>query len=80
MIIAKLSGRCRQSPIVLGGEGQSLGTKDALSIGRADTHPKPCFHKLSQIHMSGFAKRYLQDFLATVSFDACSVLDHLFFL
>ena len=27
MIIAELSGRRRQSPIVLGGEGQSLGTK-----------------------------------------------------
>ena len=38
MIIAELSGRCRQSPIVLGGEGQSLGTKDALSIGPVDTH------------------------------------------
>ena len=32
MIIAELSGRCRQSPIVLGGEGQSLGTKDTFSI------------------------------------------------
>ena len=29
--------------------------------------------------MSGFAKRFLQDFLATVSFEACSVLDHIFF-
>ena len=38
MIIAELSGRCRQSPIVLGGEGQSLGTKDTLSIGPLDTH------------------------------------------
>ena len=38
MIIAVLSGRCRRSPIVLGGEGQSLGTKDALSIGALDTH------------------------------------------
>ena len=28
MIIAEVSGRLRQSPIVLGGEGQSLGTKD----------------------------------------------------
>ena len=28
MIIAELRGRCRQSPIVLGGEGKSLGTKD----------------------------------------------------
>ena len=31
MIIAEVSGRSRQSPIVLGGEGQSLGTKDILS-------------------------------------------------
>ena len=38
MIIAVLSGRCIRSPIVLGGEGQSLGTKDALSIGALDTH------------------------------------------
>ena len=30
------------------------------------------------IYLSGFAKRYLQDFLATVSFQACSALD-LFF-
>ena len=38
MIIAEVSGRCRQSPIVLGGEGKSLGTKDALRIGPLDTH------------------------------------------
>ena len=38
MIIAELSGRHRQSPIVLGGEDQSLGTKDTLSIGPVDTH------------------------------------------
>ena len=37
MIIAELSGRRRQSPIVLGGEGQSLGTKDVLNIGPVDT-------------------------------------------
>ena len=37
MIITKLSGRCRQSPIVLDEEGQSLGTKDTLSIGPLDT-------------------------------------------
>ena len=37
MIITELSGRCRQSPIVLGEEGQSLGTKDTLSIGPLDT-------------------------------------------
>ena len=30
------------------------------------------------IYLSGFDKRYLQKFLATVSFEACSVLDHLF--
>ena len=28
------------------------------------------------IYLSGFAKGYLQDFVATVSFDACSLLDH----
>ena len=43
MIIAELSGRCRQSPIVLGGEGQSLGTKDTLSIGSLDTHRSHVF-------------------------------------
>ena len=37
MTIAELNGRCRQSPIVLGGEGQSLCTKDTLSIGPVDT-------------------------------------------
>ena len=37
MIITEFSGRCRQSPIVPGGEGQSLGTKDTLSIGPLDT-------------------------------------------
>ena len=38
MIIAELSVRHRQSPIFLGGEGQSLDTKDILSIGPVDTH------------------------------------------
>ena len=39
MIDTELSGRCRQSPIVLDGEGQSLGIKkDAISIGHLDTH------------------------------------------
>ena len=38
LIIAELSGRHGQSPIVLGGEDQSLGTKDTLSIGPVDTH------------------------------------------
>ena len=38
MIIAELSGRRRQSPILLGEEGQSLGTKDTLRIGHVDTH------------------------------------------
>ena len=31
------------------------------------------------IYLSGFDKRYLQKFLATVLFEACSVLDHSFF-
>ena len=53
MIIAELSGRCRQSPIVLGGEGQSLGIKDALTIGPFNRHSlKPCFHKSSQIYIN----------------------------
>ena len=40
MIIAEFSGRHRQSPSVLGGEGQSLGTctKDIVSWGLVDTH------------------------------------------
>ena len=38
LIIAELSGRHRQSPIVLGGEDQSLGTKDTLSIGPHWSH------------------------------------------
>ena len=38
IIIAELSGRRIQSPIVLGEEDQSLGTKDKLSIGPLDTH------------------------------------------
>ena len=38
LIIAELSGRHKQSPIVLGGEDQSLGIKDTLSIGPVDTH------------------------------------------
>ena len=37
-MIAELSGRCRQSPVVMGGENQSLGSKDAPSIGPLDTH------------------------------------------
>ena len=43
IIIAELIGRYRQSPIVLGGEGQSLGAKDALSIGPLDTHSSHVF-------------------------------------
>ena len=40
MIIVEFSGRHRQSPSVLGGEGQSLGTctKDIVSWGLVDTH------------------------------------------
>ena len=38
MMVAKLSGRRTQSSIVLGGEGQSLATKDTLSTGPVDTH------------------------------------------
>ena len=38
LLIAELGGRSRQSAIVLGGEGQSLGTKDALSIRPVITH------------------------------------------
>ena len=38
MIIVELIGRRRQSPILLGREGQSLGTKDTLNIGPVDTH------------------------------------------
>ena len=37
MIIGEPSGRHRQSPLVLGGEGQGLGTKDTLSIGPVGT-------------------------------------------
>ena len=33
----------------------------------------------SNTYLSGFDKGYLQKFLATVSFEACSVLDHSFF-
>ena len=38
MIIADLSERRRQSPIVLGGEVQSLITKDKLRIEPVDNH------------------------------------------
>ena len=37
MIIAEFSGRRRQSPIVLGGEGESP-TKETLSIRPVDTY------------------------------------------
>ena len=42
--------------------------------------PKACSYSFMERNgnLSGFAKRYLQDFLATVSFEACSVIDHLF--
>ena len=53
MIIAELSGRCRQSPIVPGGEGQILGTKDALKSRTFRHSLKQCFHKSSQIYMTG---------------------------
>ena len=32
------------------------------------------------IYLPGFAKRYLQDFLVTVSFEACSVLEFVCFV
>ena len=41
-----------------------------------------CFRKVDLsffIYLSEFSKRYLKNFLATVSFEACSVLDHNFF-
>ena len=37
-IIAELSGRHREPPSVLGGEGEIFGTEDILSWGPADTH------------------------------------------
>ena len=43
MIIVELSGRRRQSPIVLGGEGKSLATKDSLSVGSVDTQRSHAF-------------------------------------
>ena len=36
----------QQSPIVPGGEGQILGTKDALNIGPLDTHLNNVFINL----------------------------------
>ena len=38
LLIAELSGRRRPLPSVLGGESQSLGTQDILSIAPVDTH------------------------------------------
>ena len=38
MIMAELTERHKQSPSALGGEGQSLGTKDVISVGPVDTH------------------------------------------
>ena len=38
MIIAELCGKGGQASIVRGGESQSLGTKDTLSIKPVDTH------------------------------------------
>ena len=43
LIIAELSGRHRQSPIVLGGEDQNLGIKDTLSIGPVVTLTEAMF-------------------------------------
>ena len=39
-----------------------------------------CIPLNSNWYLSGFAKRYLQDLLATVSSEACSVLDHFFLM
>ena len=50
MIIAELRGRHRQSAIVLGGEGQSLGTMDTFSIRTCRHSLKPCLHKFSQMY------------------------------
>ena len=35
---------------------------------------------LMELKLTGFAKRHNQYFLATVSFEACSILDHLFLM
>ena len=66
MIIAELSGGRRQSPIVLGGEGQSLGTKPRFNtsldlkissivgyfnkINAFLVYSILCFHKLFNIN------------------------------
>ena len=63
MIIAELSGRCRQSPIVLGGEGQSLGTKDTLSIGPLETHWSHVFiNPVSYIYIYIYIRAYCISF------------------
>ena len=46
MIIAEPQWEVQQSPIVPGGEGQILGTKDALNIGPLDTHLNNVFINL----------------------------------
>ena len=38
MIIVELTGRRRQIPSVLAGEGEIFSTKDILSCGSVDTH------------------------------------------
>ena len=53
MIIAELSGRCRQLPIVPGGEGQILDTKDASNIGPLDTHLSHVFINLVRYTWQG---------------------------
>ena len=60
-------------------KGESKGSRHYLS---QYINEKETVVLVSQVYLylSGFAKRYLQDILATVSFEACSVLDHFFFL
>ena len=62
-----------------------VSKKIVFTLRRPEHSPsiKPCskckvyFRNIgdTNIYLPGFAKRYLQDFLVTVSFEACSVLE-----
>ena len=53
----------------------ALGTNQIAGFG--GFRPLASLEKIDvYIYLSGFDKRYLQKFLATVSFEVCSVLDH----
>ena len=74
--------------LILGGDGRcdspghsaKYGSYSLMDVEQNKILDSQLVQVCIHIYLSGFAKRYLLDVLATVSFEACSVLDHFFFV